>query len=214
MNEPECAALDQTCIGRIKSQGEARTVFGQDEWRQHAEVVGRITLAWNHNVYQLLRVFEHLTGLPEPAARAIFFSHRSDWQQRRMIDGVAKAVGLAEADHASLKKLLKRIGEAADHRNLAAHTIFGLRQGWADGAWRAQVVPALGSDHDERLEPDFTGQFRQVERELSAIVQDLEHWLLHASIPDRPWGCQPFPGRPRMFANESDPSVGEAPSEW
>jgi hypothetical protein len=90
-----------------------RRRLGEAEWSQHAELVGRVTLAWNHNAYQLLHVFEHLTGLPEPTARAIFFSHRSDRAQRDMIDVVAKVVGLAEADHAILRKLLKRIEKAS-----------------------------------------------------------------------------------------------------
>jgi hypothetical protein len=117
---------------------------------------------------------------------------------------------LAEADHAILRKLLKRIEKASGTRNSAAHTIFGLRQGWADGAWGAQVVPALGPEHDKRLESDFAGQFGQVERELTAIVQGLEDWLLQTPFPDRPWGEPPFPGRPPMVVNELAPADADA----
>ncbi len=33
--------------------------LGDEEWRAHAELIGRVTIAWNHCVYQLLRVFRH-----------------------------------------------------------------------------------------------------------------------------------------------------------
>lgn len=186
--------------------------LGEDEWLRHAELVGRVTLAWSHNTYQLLRVFEHLTGLPEPTLRAIFFSHRSDRAQRGLIADVAAAVGVREPERLALKELLKRLNKAADDRNRAAHTIFGLQQGWADGAWGAQVVPALGPDHDKRLDTDFATQFAEVERELKAIFQGLQHWLENTPYPDRPWGHPPFPGRAPMFPPE--PPLDDEPAPW
>jgi hypothetical protein len=182
--------------------------LGEDEWHRHSELLGRVTSAWNHNVYQLLRVFEHLTGLPEPTLRAIFFSHRSDKAQRELIAAVAEAVEVRENERLTLKKLLNRLDKAATKRNLAAHTIFGLRQGWANGAWGAQVVPALGPEHDERLDADFAAQFAQVERELKAIFQALEDWLVHTPFPDRPWGHPPFPGRVSVsFVPDNEPAT-------
>ncbi len=150
---------------------------------------------------QLLRVFEHITGLPERTSRAIFFSHKSDKAQRDLVGAVAEALEVREAERLVLKKLLNRLDKAAAKRNLAAHTIFGVKQGWAnDGALGAKVVPALGPEHDQRLAEDFAAQFGEVEQGLREIYKAFGEWLMHTPYPNRPWGHPPFPGQVPMFA--------------
>lgn len=168
--------------------------FGAKEWEEHAALVGKVTLSWNRCVHQLLRVFTHLTGVESPVADAIFFSPQSDSSQRRLIERVAGAVGLAEKDQAKLKALLRRIEKVSAGRNLAAHTIFGLSAyDPATGVWEPTVVPALSPPQDSRLQADFSRQFREADIKLSDIYQDLEHWLVHTPFPDRPWGGPPMP---------------------
>lgn len=169
-------------------------MFGQKEWQDHAALIGVVTLAWNQNTHQLLRIFSHLTGLESPLADAIFFSPQSDSLQRNMIKRVAQAVELNKASFDELKTLLHRLQKASSGRNLAAHMIFGISAFDPDtGTWGAKVVPALRPSQDPRLEADFAAQFKRVEEELTAIYQDLEHWLVHTPFPDRPWGSPPFP---------------------
>ncbi|MDR6624470.1 hypothetical protein [Caulobacter segnis] len=167
--------------------------IGETEWREHAALVGEVTLAWNHTVHQLLRIFCHLTGLEDPLASAIFFSHKSDAAQRGMVKIVAQVVGLTQDDLVKLTKLLKRLEEVSSNRNLAAHTIFGVTMFDPEtNLWGPKVVPAL-MGQDKRLEPDFAAQFRRAERTLKTIYDDLEYWLIHTPFPPRAWGAPPFP---------------------
>lgn len=188
--------------------------LGEKEWNEHAALVGAVTLAWNHNVHQMLRIFCHLTGLESPLAEAIFFSHQSDRSQRMLVQNVAKAVGLDEPYVKTLDKLIRRLDKAASGRNLAAHTIFGVTLFDAhSGAWGPKVVPALATPQDKRLEVDFDRQFRRVEHELRAIYDDLEAWLLHTPFPDRPWGHPPFPKAANLIAQLGAEAIEAATSE-
>jgi hypothetical protein len=169
--------------------------IGAREWSQHAEVVGRITLAWNAAVYQLLRVFTHLTGLDSPYAEAIFFSHRSDQGQRLLIRRIVNAVELPDPYKTTLEKLLKRLDKVATDRNLAAHTPFGISlYDPQSGQWGARVVAALTPPHDPRLKQDFDAQFRKAEEELSVVGRELNEWIIHSPYPPRPWGSPIFVG--------------------
>lgn len=188
--------------------------LGEKEWNEHAALIGAVTLAWNRNVHQILRIFCHLTGLESPLADAIFFSHQSDRSQRLLVKQVAKAVGLDEANLKTLEKLIGRLNDAAPDRNLAAHTIFGVTMFDPDsGAWGVKVVPALATPQGKRLEADFNAQFRRVEHELGAIYEDLEAWLLHTPFPDRSWGHPPFPKAAKLAAELATEAIQEAPSE-
>jgi len=100
--------------------------LGDEEWRAHAELIGRVTIAWNHCVHQLLRVFRHLTGMPPDISAEVFLGQRSDQGQRMMLKRLATLVDLGEGPRADLGKLLKRLDEVGSNRNLATHTIFGL----------------------------------------------------------------------------------------
>lgn len=175
--------------------------IGEKEWREHAELLGQVTLGWNQTVFKLLQIFVHLTGIGGPLADAIFFSHQSDRAQRNLIVRTAEAVSVGEDHLSRLKKLLNRLDKIATQRNLATHTIFGLSMFDPDThEWRPTVVPALTPAQDKRLEKDFRGQFQRLDRDLRSVLQDLEEWLLHTPFPKRVWGMPVFhgevPGRP------------------
>jgi len=185
-------------------------VFGEAQWREHAALVGSLTLAWNRNVHQLLRVFMHLTGVESPVADAIFFSSQSDSSQRRLIKQVAKAVGLADPHLQILNMLLKRLDVVSTKRNLAAHVIFGVTAfDRVTGAWDPKVVPVLDPPQDNRLHEDFAGQFRDAERTLDAIYHELEHWLVYTPFPPRAWGGPPLP---IAAARQAEGFASEPPS--
>jgi hypothetical protein len=175
--------------------------IGEKEWREHAELLGQVTLGWNQTVFKLLQIFVHLTGIGGPIADAIFFSHQSDRAQRGLIARTAKAVAVGEDDLKRLEMLLGRLDKIATQRNLATHTIFGLSMFDPEThQWGPTVVPALTPAQDKRLEKDFASQFRRLDRDLSVILRDLEDWLLHTPFPKRAWGTPVFhgevPGRP------------------
>lgn len=154
-------------------------------------------MSWNQNVLQLLRVFSHLTGMVSPLTDAIFFSSKSDATQRRMVLDVAAVVGLAPEPEKVLRRLVRRLEEAAVTRNLATHVIFGVSPvDPGTGAWNPTMVPALSPRQDRRLREDFATQFRELERKLDATFRELEDWLVHTPFPPRPWGHPPFPGLP------------------
>jgi hypothetical protein len=170
------------------------TVLGKKEWQEHAALVGAVTLAWNRNVHQLLRVFTHLTGIESPIADAIFFSPQSDSSQRRLIKRVADAVNLADADQNALNNILKRLDKVSTGRNLAAHIIFGISAfDPATGTWGPKVVPALTPLQDSRLQDDFAKQFMDIEQEMARIYEALENWLVCTPFPKRPWAGPPLP---------------------
>lgn len=191
--------------GQVGTRGRRRAMaaLGEKEWKAHAELIGRVILAWNNNVHQLLQIFIHITGLDSPLADAIFFSHQ-DRGQRMLIRQLAATVGIEPEAQKRLSKLLERLEKVSTGRNLAAHTIFGVSLfDRATGAWGPIVVPALRQD--TRLEADFTGQFERAERELAAIYRGLEEWLLHTPFPERPWGTPPIvPPRVPQFAFSTD----------
>jgi hypothetical protein len=173
--------------------------LGRQEWNSHAELIGRVTLSWNQNVHQLLRIFSHLTGLGSPLAEALFFSHQSDRGQRQLIRRTADAVGLRQEHKTGLFKLIKRLDDVSTGRNLAVHTVFGVSLfDPGTGAWDPTVVPALKPSQDPRLEPDFSSQFERVDRKLGAIHRDMEDWLVHTPFPERAWGMPPFVGREQL----------------
>lgn len=185
--------------------------IGETEWKEHAAVVGAVTLAWNHNVHQVLRIFCHLTGLEDPLADAIFFSHASDRGQRQLVLKVAQAVDLGAPDLAKLKKLMERLDKAASGRNLAAHVIFGVTLFDPETSkWGPKVVPAL-TNQDHRLERDFAQQFTRVEQDLKAIYNDLDAWLRETPFPNRPWGHPPFPlAHERQIAADVETHAAQA----
>lgn len=169
--------------------------LGEKEWREHAELIGQVTLGWNQTVFQVLRIFVHLTGIGSPLADAIFFSHQSDRGQRNLVKKAAEAVGLMDEDMKKLKSLMDRLDKIATQRNLATHTIFGLSMfDPKTDQWGPTVVPALSPGPDKRLNEDFTTQFRNLERDLGAIYRDLDHWFVHTQFPERGWGMPPFVG--------------------
>jgi hypothetical protein len=188
--------------------------LGEEEWKAHAELVGRVTLSWNGCVLRLFHVFRHLTGLPTELAAEIFFSHRSDQGQRYLLKRVAGAVGLKDEPREALEKLLRRLEAVSTRRNLAAHTIFSMSlYDPASGAWGLKIVPALPTELTGKLEADFTAQFEQAERDLDAISRELEVWLLTSPYPRREWGLPALLGEPPPYS-VPDPSLSDEPSDW
>lgn len=169
--------------------------IGENEWNLHAQLIGRLMLAWTRTTHQLLKVFTHLTGLGSPLAETLYFSHTSDAGQRKLLMSLAETVQLSAGPKAQLKKLLKRLENVAAARNIAAHTTFALTLFDAEsGARGLKVIPALGQHVDKRRQADVEKQFREANIELDRIYDDLDAWLVHTQFPDRMWGNPAFLG--------------------
>jgi hypothetical protein len=193
--------------------------LGDDEWQGHAELIGRVTIAWNHCVHQLLRVFRHLTGMPPGVSAEIFLGQRSDQGQRHMLKRLAVAVDIGDGPRADLGKLLKRLDDVSGQRNMATHTIFGLSLIDPEtSAWSPRIAPALASAHNGKLAVDFVTQFETAERDLREIYRDLETWLIHTPFPARAWGLPALLGEPPPYVeplpDELSESWSAAPSDW
>jgi hypothetical protein len=186
--------------------------LGDDEWRAHAELIGRVTIAWNHCVHQLLRVFRHLTGMPPDISAEVYLGQRSDQGQRLMLKRLATLVDIDDGPRADLGKLLKRLDDVGGQRNLATHTIFGLSMVDPEtSGWSPRIAPALPPQHNRRLEADFVAQFEAAERDLREIFRDLENWLIHTPFPARPWGLPALLGEPPPYF---EPAPDEASDDW
>ena len=169
-------------------------VLGEKEWRDHALLIGAVTLGWNRAVHQLLRAFTHLTGVESPLADVIFFGSQSDSAQRRMLVRVAKTVELTDDGRDRLIALIRRLDTASISRNLATHTIFGVTAYHkATDRWGPKIVPMLDPMEGSRLKEDFEAQFRDVENELGVIIRELEDWLVQTPYPPRAWTGPPLP---------------------
>ena len=156
-------------------------MLGEAEWRRHAELIGRVALAWNANVHRLLKIFCFLTGMTSPLADAIFFASKSDAQQRQLIKRVAEVTLVDPAAIRSLAALLDRLGKLAGGRNSAVHVIFGVSLfDPATSVWSPTVVPALTDPpQDTKLQADFKAQFEAAERNLVASREALDQWLVN-----------------------------------
>jgi hypothetical protein len=189
-------------------------VLGEEEWKAHSELIGRVTLSWNSCVLRLLHVFRHLTGLPIELAGEIFFSHRSDQGQRYLLRRVAAAVELEEAPREALETILRRLETVSTRRNLAAHTIFSMSLFDPEsGAWGLKIVPAMPAGLNGKLDANFTAQFEKAERDLDAICRDLEEWILTSPYPRREWGLPALLGEPPPWF-EADPTIPEPGETW
>lgn len=154
-------------------------MLGETEWRAHAELVGRVALAWNSNVAVLLRIFTFLTGVQSPLADTIFFAVKSDRQQRELINRVAEVTLVNDEDRKNLGILLERLGRLAARRNSAVHTVFGITLfDQRTSTWGPKIVPALDPPQDPKLDKNFRAQFERAERELVEVRKQLEDWLV------------------------------------
>lgn len=87
--------------------------------------VGRATIAWNNLVHSIFTLFETLSGLSPEAAYKVFFAVRSDKNQREIVQGLVETeVKPVDPEIAAkMKRIFKKIDNAAKVRNDAVHVI-------------------------------------------------------------------------------------------
>jgi hypothetical protein len=129
-----------------------------DLFKEHAVLIARVTIGWNHIQYRILQIFVRLSGLSFEEAKAIIYTLKSDASQRDITIALAKVV-LEKRNPDALKMMLKlfdAIGRASGERNAAAHTLWVL---FPDDN-TIGPHPELPKHH--RLTDDHIGQFKDL----------------------------------------------------
>jgi hypothetical protein len=100
-----------------------------------AEELGQLNVAWSALEYRIFGLFEILTGLPVPVAKAIYYSQRTTYARIELVSAVAPVVlrrrqgrtGLGKTTR-ELKKVAKvmgEIGQMSGDRNKYVHDPWG-----------------------------------------------------------------------------------------
>jgi hypothetical protein len=134
----------------------------------HAELLGRVTIAWNRLQYIFFLIFTALSGMPVGKAQAVYFTLKADTAQR---DITAKVAAVALKSRPVLlerfTKIMKAVNDLAGQRNAATHTIWDIEE------TSGMVEPTPGAKHHGSLEEDFADQFRRLEASLGRHYSDL-----------------------------------------
>ena len=128
----------------------------------HAELIGRVAIAWNDLNHMLSILFQMLSGLPADKARAIYFTPRSDTAQREILTAVGKAA--LEVAHPALwtsfKICMDGIGPLSGERNAAIHT------SWVLVIPENKFAPSPAMPKHKALQTDFAQQFGALKERL------------------------------------------------
>lgn len=147
----------------------------KDPIAAHAELIGRVTLAWTHVQYIMFLLFTEITRLPPDAAEGIFFSLKADSAQREITLAVADTLlGDTPSLRDRVKITLREIGNLAGQRNAAAHTI------WTIEVPSGGFAPIGGVRKHGSLTDDVPTQFRTLEKALMDHARDLGEQLFES----------------------------------
>jgi hypothetical protein len=129
---------------------------------EHAELIGRVAIAWTDLNHILIHLFQRFSGLPGDKAKAIYFTLKSDSAQRELLNGVAK---IALAPHPELwgrfKTCMDKIRSLAGERNAAMHT------SWVVSFPGIEFKPSPDMPVHKALQLDFVNQFQSLKENLS-----------------------------------------------
>lgn len=129
---------------------------------EHAALIGRVAIAWNDLNYILSYLFRVFTGMPEDKATAIYFTPKSDSNQRELLMAAAKiALEPYPEIWQAFKKSFDKIKSFAGERNAAIHT------SWAVTFPEPKFVPASEMPIHGSLRPDFASQFATLRENLA-----------------------------------------------
>ena len=132
-----------------------------DPIAEHAELIGRVAIAWNDVQRLIYLLFEHFSELPSEKAQAVFGAIGVDRTQRRIVLALGR---IAMADDPDL---VKRLGKAlhaldkmAEERNAAIHT------SWGVDLHTRRMAPANNMPVHSALKEDFVAQFTKLRDQL------------------------------------------------
>jgi hypothetical protein len=146
------------------------TISEEDYQREHAALLGRVTLAWNDCHYAVFNIFYDLSGMTWEQSQAVFFSLKADRAQRQATIALMKEVLASENDQGMFvagKNLLNKLDGLADERNIATHTM------WVVMMPQREIVPHPHMRHHANLKEDFRTQFDNLSTKLGELARDL-----------------------------------------
>lgn len=146
------------------------TISEEDYQREHAAMLGRVTLAWNDCHYAVFHIFHDLSGMTWEKSQAVFYSLKADRAQRQATIALMKEVLASDNDQGVFEvgqNLLNRLDGLADERNLATHTM------WAVMMPEREITPHPLMRHHANLKEDFRTQFDGFSTKLSKLARDL-----------------------------------------
>ena len=142
----------------------------EDYQREHAAMLGRVTLVWNDCHYAVFLIFHVLSGMTWERSQAVFFSLKVDRAQRQATIALLKEVLSSDNDHGMFetgKNLLNKLDSLADERNLATHTMWGVMMP------EREITPHPHMRHHSLLKKDFRAQFEGLTTWLAELTVDL-----------------------------------------
>jgi len=110
----------------------------------HAEALGHMTVAWSLLEFQLLSLFNAVSGMDRNRSRAIFYNLQSFRAKCDAIQAMAE-MSLPKQKRDQMDKLLKKVRKTANKRNKYIHNPWATLQGEA-GIWdlsHKAYVPTL-----------------------------------------------------------------------
>jgi hypothetical protein len=153
------------------------TVTEDKYYKDHAALLGHVTLAWNDCHYMVLRIFHILSGVSWERAYAVFLALKSDHDRREIALALMKEVLNTKNDQAMRERgteLLGQLATLAGERNLATHTM------WATEMPQREVRPHPALPRPKNLKDDFNSQFSDLTTKLQTLFRELV--LYHAAF--------------------------------
>lgn len=136
---------------------------------KNALAIGQITMQWTTIQVGMSYLFRKLSGLDKTRAEIIFFSVKSDTNQREMTLALARTVLSSQPELlGKLEKIFDKIGRYSGERNAAAHTMWIVKM--PDG----KVMPYPTASHHRRLNiAEHEKQFERLLSNLSKIFREM-----------------------------------------
>jgi len=143
-------------------------VAGFEKELVHAELIGRVVIAWNEVQWMVYRLFVVFSGMSEDQAKDVFFSLRSDSTQRDLTLAAGKsALAKSPTLWNKFRITMCAIGTLASERNAAIHTMWGFNFYEAlSGATKLTFGPMGDTARHKALKDDFATQCDELIAEL------------------------------------------------
>jgi hypothetical protein len=142
----------------------------------HAELIGRVTIAWNDLHRVIGQLFEEFSE--SEAAKQRYWAVRSDAGQRNLAFAAGMAaLRLLPELRQRFETTMKEIDALAGDRNAALHTY------WTRTFPDREIGPHEQVPKQGRLRDDFAAQFTELVSKLSRYQTEL--WNLHIDYFDR-----------------------------
>jgi len=142
---------------------------------EHAELIGRVVIAWNDVQWLVSVLFVDFSGMPDEQARDVFFTLKSDFAQRDIVLAAGKtALAKYPALWEQLQKTIKAINDLAGERNAAVHTMWGVEWVyWGGMSYSAKIGLLPGVRPHKRLRDDFVAQCAELRQKLEDHSMEL-----------------------------------------